>query len=249
MRELPESIQNEICTMYTEAYKMSVHDIAEEVGCADSAVYDCLRRHGIEIVNRRSEHKYDELDVESIVADYKEDGGAEKEWKYSLAEILAKYGIGMNRFYALLRFVGVEPRKIAAQVTRGIRMDYAVEMYQRGDSMASIQADTGIAPGSLHMELPKRGIKPNRRRKFPVEAYEEACKLYIAGMPLDEIYVKTGVSNTAPFYRELKKRGIPLRYNMNKQDGLAEMFKAAPKDLQELIKAALGPDSSQTSSE
>src|SRR3990167_7287325 len=209
MRELPESIQNEICTMYTEAYKMSVHDIAEEVGCADSAVYDCLRRHGIEIVNRRSEHKYDELDVESIVADYKEDGGAEKEWKYSLAEILAKYGIGMNRFYALLRFVGVEPRKIAAQVTRGIRMDYAVEMYQRGDSMASIQAETGIVPGNLHFELARRGIKANRRD--PGLDYDKACKMYVDGAALVDIYVQTGISNSPKLYKELRRRGIELR--------------------------------------
>ena len=223
--------------MYTET-KIPVKDIAFEIGCAESAVYDALRRNGVPLVNRRSEHKYDELDVESIIADYKEAGGVDKEWKYSLAEILAKYGIGMNRFYALLRFVGVEPRKIAAQVARSIRMDYAVEMYQRGDLMGQINADTGITPGSLHMELAKRGIKPNRRD--PGFDYDKACKLYVDGVSLVDIYIQTGVANTPKLYKEFRKRGIALRKPRQQNDSdLAQFFRGLPPDQQDILRTAV----------
>jgi len=154
----------------------------------------------------------------------------------------------MNRFYAILRATGTQPRKIAAQVSKNIRMDYAVEMYQRGDPLASIAAETGITPGSLSLEFAKRGLKPNRRD--PGFDYDKACKMYVDGVALVDIYVQTGISNTPKLYKQLRKRGIPLRKPRQQNDSeFAQFYRTLPSDMQQLVRDAVGfAGSSQTDS-
>ena len=243
--------------MYTEATAMTVSEIAEEVGVAKSAVYDCLRRRGIPLRDRRSEHKWDELDIEGIGLDY-------EEGKLMVREILVKYGIGLGRMYAILNMLQIPIKKVAQVKDTAIRTKYAVDMYKAGHPLTVIKAETGVSSNTLYNALAVEGIQPSRRD--PGFDYDKACQMYADGKSMKEITIVTGIQPTPKLYRELSKRGIPLRYapRIRQDEELLKMFKALDSDAQAVVKAAIElgtepllpddivellPDSSQTSSE
>ena len=246
MRKLPESIEQEIIEMYQQG--MKVRSIAEEVGCAESAVYDTLRRNGVELRDRREDTSG--VDYEEVGADY-------KEGKLSVAQLMAKYGIGISRLYIILDTLHIPLRKITQVTDFAIRMKYAVEMYKQGVELIKIRADTGIRHQGLYEELGRLGIPIRRRHLID---WDKAVELYQTGYTIGQIKAVTG-AYPAALYVELSRRGIPVKGRKpgqmradalkRKNDGLFALLTDADKEsLVEYLKEQVAEtDSSQVAAE
>lgn len=88
----------------------------------------------------------------------------------SVLEIIERFDLNYTSFYKLLRDegVGMRERGEEGKEIRKDRIDLAVKMYVKGESLYTIEIETGIRQPVLHGEIHRRGIPLRRKRRVGV---------------------------------------------------------------------------------
>lgn len=93
-----------------------------------------------------------------------------------------------------------------------------VNRYIIGESSDALAIAYGVSPNTILNRLRKRGVP--RHRSGPAPKYDDAevCRMYQAGMEIQDIKEKTGAKNVATFYAILHRNGVKLRLQRYKRD-------------------------------
>lgn len=125
---------------------IDINDIADELEVAASTVYRWLSEADVPLVK-----SVDKADPEAVIEAYNQG--------VSVTKICARFDITYTTMYQILAEHDI-PLRQSPELQKGrvLAMDAAVQMYQEGHKLRTIQAETGVYSARLYVELEKRGI-------------------------------------------------------------------------------------------